>query len=112
MVETTLPLAPELWGAVSAPDQAPLVEQLATLRLENSALRAQNAALRERVRELEARLGQNSSNSSRPPSSDPPHVPPKRRARRSGRKCGGQPGHRSIILLKPVTIVEGGSMSR
>ena len=44
------------------------------------ALLAENAALKARVAELEARLGQNSSNSSRPPSSDPPAVkraPPK-----------------------------------
>ncbi len=38
-------------------------------------LRAVVRALQERVAELEARLGQNSSNSSRPPSSDPPSVP-------------------------------------
>ena len=49
-------------------------------------------ALEARVAELEARLGQNSQNSSRPPSSDPPTVA---RARRppSGRQPGGQPGH-------------------
>ena len=67
MIETTLPLAPELRATVPAPDQAPLLEQLATLRIENVALRAQNAALQERIRDLEARLGQNSANSSRPP---------------------------------------------
>jgi transposase len=72
MIETTLPLAPEPWATVSAPEPVPLLEQLATLRLENAALRAQNAALQARVRELEARLGQNSANSSRPPSSNPP----------------------------------------
>ena len=53
---------------------------------------AQNGELQARVATLEARLGQNSQNSSRPPSSDPPTVA---RARRSpsGRKPGGQPGH-------------------
>jgi len=51
------------------------------------------AELRERVRELEARLAQNSTNSSKPPSSDPPGVvrPGKKP---KGRKRGGQPGHR------------------
>ena len=47
----------------------------------------------ERIRVLEARLGQNSSNSSRPPSSDGPAVPPRPERERSGRKRGGQPGH-------------------
>src|SRR5689334_7941382 len=57
------------------------------------ALLAENAALKSRVADLEARLGQNSSNSSKPPSSDPPAVkraPPKAT---SGKSAGGQPGH-------------------
>ena len=84
-----------------APDLAPLLEELATLRLENAVLRAENAALRvengalhERIHELEARLGQTSANSSRPPSSDPPEAPARPKAPPSGRKRGGQPGHR------------------
>src|SRR4051794_31151131 len=72
MIEMHLPPAPELCATLQAPDPARLVEQLATLRLENAALRAQNSALQQRIRDLEARLGQNSSNSSRPPSADPP----------------------------------------
>jgi transposase len=107
MIETPVRLAPELWATVPAPDPAPLLEQLATLRLENAALRAENAVLQARVRELEARLGQNSSNSSRSPSSDPPQVPPKRRARRSGRNRGGQPGHRGAFrALLPIEQVD------
>src|SRR5215212_2965168 len=52
-----------------------------------------DAELQERVRELEARLAQNSTNSSKSPSSDPPGVvrPGKKP---KGRKRGGQPGHR------------------
>jgi transposase len=62
---------------------------------------AENARLRERVRQLEelvarleARLNRNSRNSSKPPSSDFPRVklPPKKTP--SGRKPGGQPGHK------------------
>jgi transposase len=107
MIETTLPLAPELWATMPAPDAAPLLEQLATLRLENAALRAQNAALQARVRELEARLGQDSSNSSRPPSSDPPQAPARPKAPSSGRKRGGQPGHRGVCrALLPVEQVD------
>jgi transposase len=84
-----------------------LLEQVATLRVENAALRAENASLQRCVRELEARLGQTSSNSSRPPSSDPPHLPPKRRAVPSVRKRGGQSGHRgSFRALLPVEQVD------
>jgi hypothetical protein len=79
MVETTLPLAPELWATVPAPDPVALLVPWAALRLENAALPVENAALRERIRELEARLGLDSSNSSRPLSSGPAHVPAKRR---------------------------------
>lgn len=57
-------------------------------------LRSENAKLVERVTELEARLAQNSKNSSKPPSSDGLAKPtPKSRRGRSGRKPGGQSGH-------------------
>lgn len=46
-----------------------------------------------RNRELEARVGQNSTNSSRPPSSDLPGAPTPAPKPPSGRKRGGQPGH-------------------
>jgi transposase len=106
MIGTALPLAPEPWATVMAPDRAPLLERLATLRSENAALRAQNAALEEHIRELEARLGQDSSNSSRPPSSDP-QAPRKRQVLPSGRKRGGQPGHRGVFRrLRPVEQVD------
>ncbi len=80
MIEATLPLSPELWTTVPAPVQGPLMEQWVMLRLKNAALRAQNVALHERVRDLEARLGQNSPHSFQPPSLDPPQVPVKCRA--------------------------------
>src|SRR3954449_251292 len=114
MIETTLLLARELWATGSAPDPAALLEQGAPLRQENAALRAENAALRaenavlhERVQELEARLGQTSANSSRPPSSDPPQAPARPKAPPSGRKRGGQPGHRGTFRgLLPVEQVD------
>lgn len=57
------------------------------------AQQAQIVKLEARVQELERRLGQNSQNSSRPPSTDPLSLkrPPKKRP--SGRGPGGQPGH-------------------
>src|SRR4051812_16847936 len=96
-----LPLAAEPAATARPPDPAPLLEELAMLRLENAALRTENAVLRaesavlhEWIRELEARLGQTSANSSRPPSSDPPQAPARPKVAPSGRKRGGQPGHR------------------
>ena len=58
-------------------------------------LRAEIVTLRARVAELEYRLGADSSNSSRPPSSDPPWkkpAKPRSSRGRSGRKPGKQPG--------------------
>ena len=49
--------------------------------------------LEQRVRDLEARLGQNASNSSVPPSANPPGAQPPVVKKRSGRASGGQPGH-------------------
>ncbi len=49
--------------------------------------------LLQRVERLEARLNQTSRNSSKPPSSDPPHIKPRAAKEPSGRKSGGQPGH-------------------
>jgi transposase len=79
-----------------APTPRTLADALAVLDVvcaEVVGLRAENAQLRARVQELEARLGQNSTNSSRPPSSDPPETPPRPPAPPSGRRRGGQPGH-------------------
>jgi hypothetical protein len=45
------------------------------------------------VAELRERLGQNSQNSSKPPSSDPPSASRPNNRQPSGRKRGGQPGH-------------------
>ena len=51
------------------------------------------AELEAKLRELEARLGQNASNSSIPPSANPPQAPPPVVKKPTGRKPGGQPGH-------------------
>jgi len=55
---------------------------------------AQNASLQQRIADLEARLNLNSTNSSRPPSSDPPSVKRAPPRKPTGKKRGGQPGHR------------------
>jgi transposase len=65
------------------------------------------AKLEAEVRELTARLNQNSQNSSKPPSSDGPHVKRKPPKPPSGRKPGGQPGHTPHQrALVPVDNVE------
>jgi transposase len=50
--------------------------------------------LQARIEELEARLRQDSSNSHRPPSSDPPWLRPKGGGGKGRRRRGGQEGHR------------------
>ena len=57
------------------------------------------ANLTARLAELEARLGMNSTNSSKPPSSDGYKKPkPKSLRKKSGRKPGGQKGHKGTTL--------------
>jgi hypothetical protein len=94
-----LPLATEPAATTPASDPAPLLEELATLRLEtpalcaeNAALRVENGALHLRIRELEARLGQTSANSSRPPSSDPLEVPARPKVRPLDGSAAASPG--------------------
>lgn len=63
-------------------------------------MRAMVEALRAEVADLKRQLGQNSRNSSKPPSSDSPFVKPAPKSLRpkSGRKPGGQPGHPGSTL--------------
>ena len=67
-------------------------------------LRDEVEQLHDRVETLEARLTQNSTTSSRPPSSDSPYQKPRRRtASTAPRKAGGKvghPGHRQGICLR------------
>jgi len=70
------------------------VNRLRMLVVEQVALIEQ---LREWIQELEARLAQDSHNSSQPPSSDPPFWKVVRSQRQaSGRQPGGQPGRHGV----------------
>ncbi len=72
------------------------------------AVTAQVAALQALVADLEARLGQDSSNSSKPPSSDGPHVKPAPPRTPSGKTRGGQPGHpkHERTILPPDEVID------
>ena len=65
--------------------------------------------LNERIKELVEQLGMNSRNSSKPPSGDAFNKPtPKSLRKPSGKKTGGQPGHRGSnlnITVEPDEII-------
>jgi transposase len=78
-------------------DPRPSYEELAAL----VAVQAKRIAeLEAEIAELRRQLGQNSQNSSKPPSTDSPFTKPapKSLRRKSGRKPGGQPGHPGSTL--------------
>lgn len=94
-----------IWGVSSGSplsasaegSSAPSYEELAALVVAQAAQIAEQAAqiavLTARVAELERRLGLNSRNSSKPPSSDGLAKPPPKSLRtKSGRRAGKQPG--------------------
>jgi transposase len=78
-------------------DRRPSYEELAELVVRQAERIEQ---LEAEVADLRRQLGQNSTNSSRPPSSDSPFTKPapKSLRRRTGRKPGGQPGHPGSTL--------------
>src|SRR5215831_9091739 len=93
-----------------------LGEEIAALKAQNAELVAVNGALAARVQELaaqnadlRARLAKDSHNSSKPPSNDGFGRTTKSLRRRSGKKPGGQLGHRGETLhlvAAPDAVVE------
>jgi transposase len=90
---TEPPIPAELWVTVPPAARAALLAVLDSLH--------------RRLAALEARLGQTSANSHKPPSADPPGVKPAPPARPSGKKPGGQPGHPRAerVRLAPDEVV-------
>jgi transposase len=95
------PLPDHLWNIASPELQAAI---LALVQIHQQRI----AELESRVHDLEARLKLNSTNSSKPPSSDPIGMKRKPPAPPSGRKRGGQPGHRKAhrALVPPEEVHE------
>src|ERR1700761_9121944 len=85
-MSSNLPIPESLWNTVPPDAQAALMAVFGSLR-------CRIAELDQRVADLEARLKLNSTNSSKPPSSDPIGLKRKPPAPPSSRKRGGQPGH-------------------
>jgi transposase len=87
-----------------------LQAQVERLRAEVSDLRGRNFELQRRNAELEALAVKDSHNSSRPPSTDPPWAKRTKSLRRpSGRRVGGQRGHRGETLrlsARPDRVIE------
>jgi transposase len=67
-----------------------------------SVLTAQVEALKAENKELKARLDKNSRNSNKPPSTDE-FIKPKSQRKKSGKKTGGQKGHKGRTLKMSET---------
>ncbi|HEV2459642.1 MAG TPA: IS66 family transposase [Ktedonobacterales bacterium] len=83
-------------------------EEIAALRAENAALREQVQTLVAEVQTLRERLAKDSHNSSKPPASDGLARKTKSLRRKSGKKPGGQLGHRGHqvrLAQTPDTVV-------
>jgi transposase len=94
-----LPIPDELWAKVPPDAQASIAAVFLAMQQRVSQLEA-------RVHDLEARLKLNSTNSSKPPSSDPIGLKRKPPAAPSRKKRGGQPGHRrsNRSLVSPEMV--------
>ena len=89
------------------PSYEELAAENAALKSEVAEVKALLALAMEQIVELQARLNQNSKNSSRPPSSDSPFVKPAPKSSRgkSGRRPG-RPDGQSGVTLSQVAIAD------
>jgi transposase len=94
-----LPIPEPLWGSIPADARVALLDAWESLQ-------DRIAALEATVRDLQARLQLNSTNSAKPPSSDPIGLKRKPPSPPSRKKRGGQPGHRKAFraLVPPERL--------
>ena len=119
----SLPSTTEEIEAIYASGSAATVALVQQFAEQLSTALHNNAELAQRIADLEERLGRNSHNSSQPPSTDGFNRPPSPSARslrqRSGKKVGGQPGHKGhtlrfspnpdrIVIHRPAECVQCG----
>ena len=99
-----LGVSPDDWAKMPEAGQLALLSLLDIVRSQSARLRE----LETLVRELQAKLGQTSRTSSKPPSSDPPSTPPPPPRTPRGRKAGGQLGHEGHQrpLVPPEALTE------
>ncbi len=105
-----MPSRDEILAVYQAGPEA-LVVWVEQLLATQAMLEQQVSGLTARVTELEARLNKDSHNSHKPPSSDGLAKPPQPRSlrQRSGKKSGGQAGHRGVtraLVDNPDVIIE------
>jgi transposase len=84
-------------------------EEIAALKAENAQLRERVETLAALVEDLQARLAKDSHNSGKPPASDGLARKPRSLRKKSGKKPGGQLGHRGETLrlvATPARVVE------
>jgi transposase len=99
-----LGIPPEDWAITPESVRLALLSLLDIVRAQSG----QITDLQTQVRDLQAKAGQTSRNSSKPPSSDPPSAPPKPPKVPRGRNAGGQPGHAGTTrpLVPPERVDE------
>ena len=88
-----------------------LAGQALTTQIEQQATQIERQAAE--IKELKRQLNRDSSNSNKPPSSDPPYRSPRKKPRTGKRKPGGQPGHegKTRALLPPEQVGIGNGIN-
>jgi transposase len=125
-VPTGLPIDPKDWERTPPGVQVVVIAlggQIQAFKEQVTVLEEQIASLQAEVERLREQVNKNSSNSSKPPSSDPPQVRRYGKREKSGRKRGGQKGHtgkgrrlaplervKRVVVSKPSSCGQCGAL--